>query len=201
MSHQQVPEHGLEGLGMRSDVLGVDHGDQDGGVGGAAGMAAVAADDSGDMRALGLGVLDGADQVGADLLFEVAAADGENEQRIGGAQPADPQPGFEDAGPAFVIGAGGQFGDVVGGRVGLKAADFAEIVDSVGSVGGAAPDAENEQTAAGGAALRQQGSDGFDFPAVDAADNFAGFRQKLFREIHRDRNSSNSRMPSGEPIS
>ena len=60
-------------------------------------------------------------------------------------EPAAAQPLDEHAGPAFVVGAGGEFGDVVGGRVALEAGDLAEIIHGVRGVGGAAADAEDER--------------------------------------------------------
>ena len=55
------------------------------------------------------------------------------------------QPRGEAGVPALVVDAGGQLGDVVGGRVGLEAADLAEVVDRVAGVAGRAADAEDEQ--------------------------------------------------------
>ena len=50
--------------------------------------------------------------------------------------------------PALVVDARGQLGDVVGRRVGLEAADLAEVVDRVAGVPGRAADAEDEQPSA-----------------------------------------------------
>src|SRR5262249_6828000 len=91
-------------------------------------IAAVASDDPGDTGADSFGVLNGGDQVRTDLFFQIAAAHGEDQQGIGIAKAADAQPVLEDAGPAFVVGAGGQFCDVVGRRVGFESTDLPEIV-------------------------------------------------------------------------
>src|ERR1051326_9049134 len=116
MGHQEMPQHRLESLRVRRDVGGVHGGDEDARVRGLRGVAAVAANDAGDGGAGLLGVLDGGDEVGAHLFFDAAAADGEDEQRVFGFEAASAQPGLEDGRPAFVVGAGRELADVVGGR-------------------------------------------------------------------------------------
>src|ERR1700685_4521368 len=148
---EQVPDDGLEGFGMRSDVGGIDGGDEDAGVGDGGGVASVAADDADDFCADGFGVLERGDEIGADVLFEIAAADGEDQEQVVGAEAAGAQPAVEDRGPAFIVGSGGEVRDVGGGGVGFDAGNFAEVVDGVGSVGGAAADAEDEEASSGDA--------------------------------------------------
>ena len=77
-----MPDHGLEGFRVRRDVRGVDGGDEDAGVGDGCGVASVAANDADDFRAHGFRILEGGDEVGADVLFEVAAADGEDQEQV-----------------------------------------------------------------------------------------------------------------------
>ena len=92
--------------------------------------------------------LEGAHQVHRDVLLAVAAADREDEQRVARAEARDLEPLGEARVPALVVHARGQLGDVVGRRVGLEAADLAEVVDRVAGVAGRAADAEDEEAPA-----------------------------------------------------
>ena len=69
-------------------VSGLTVGTIDAGVGDLGRVSAVAADDADDGRAQVFGVLQRAHEVRADVLFEAAAADREDEDPILGAQPA-----------------------------------------------------------------------------------------------------------------
>ena len=133
---------------MRGGVLGVDRGDDDRHVGDLCRVAAITADDADDAGTALLGKLEGTHKVGADVFFEVAAADGENEERVLLVEPAALEPLGEDAFPALVVGARGQLGNVVGRRVAFQPGDLAEIVDRVRCIGRAAADAQDEKPAA-----------------------------------------------------
>jgi hypothetical protein len=64
-----MPHRGLETLRVGRDVVGVYGGNDTTGVGDLGGIPAVAADDAEHGRADFLGELDGADEVGADVLL------------------------------------------------------------------------------------------------------------------------------------
>ena len=91
-----------------------------------------------NLRAYSSCVLQSGHQVGADILFEIAATDREHEHKIVRAQAADPQPSFEHRCPTFIVYPRRQFGHIVGGRVGFDARDLAEIVHGMRGVGRAA---------------------------------------------------------------
>ena len=103
--------------------------------------------------------LDRPDEVRRHVALDVAAADREHQQRVVGAEPRTLEPGGEDRVPALVVGAGGELGHVVGGRVGLEPAQLAEVVDRVAGVPGRSADAEHEQPPA---ALADRGETGGD---------------------------------------
>src|SRR5437867_9094870 len=128
MRDEQVPHHRLKCFRVRRDMVRVHSGNDDAGGGFLCRVTAVATDNADDGGTGRLGELNRADKVRADILFHVAAANRENEQAVLGAEAAAFQPLAEDGGPAFVVGAGGEFGDVVGGRVGFEVADFAEVI-------------------------------------------------------------------------
>ena len=131
MGDQQVPDHGLEGFGVRRDRVRVHRRDDADRVADLGRVAAVAADHAEDLRADRLGILQRAHEIGADVLLEIAAADREHEQRVLRLEPAHLEPLDEHRLPAFVVGARGEFRDVVGRRIGLDADDLAEVVDRV----------------------------------------------------------------------
>ena len=142
MGDEEVPDDGLEGFAVRSDVGGVDGRDDDAGVGDFGCVTAVFADDGDDVGADLLGELEGEHEIRGNVFLEVAAADGQDQQRIDGLETGAAEPFDEDGGPALVVGAGGEFGDVGGGGVALEAGDFPEIVYRVRGIGGAAADVE-----------------------------------------------------------
>jgi hypothetical protein len=116
-------------------------------------------------------------------------------------QAAGAEPGFEHCGPPFVVGAGGQFADIVGGGVGLDAGEFAEIVDGVGRIGGTATDPQDEEPSTGGAGFGEESGGAFNRGGVDAVDDGTRFVKELLGKGHCERYSSRSRIPAKEPIS
>ena len=162
MRHEQMPNNGLKRFGVRRDVLGIDDRHEDAGVRDFSGISAIAPDYADDFGTDLLGVLQRGYEVGADIFFEIPAANGEDQQRVFRVQPADFQPRFEDAGPAFVVGACGQFGNIVRRRISFDACDFSKIVDCVRRVAGTAADAKDKQASAGGARFGKKSCDLFD---------------------------------------
>ena len=82
MGHQEVPEHGAEALGVRGDVVEEERRDDDARLGELGGRTAVATDDPVDPRSAGARQLEGADDVGGDVLCGVATTHGEHEQGV-----------------------------------------------------------------------------------------------------------------------
>src|ERR1035437_2029745 len=147
MGSHQVPNARLKCLRVRGYVHRIDGRDQHAGIGHGRGKSAVAPDDAYNLTANLLGEFQGCDQVGADLFLEIAAADGKDEDCVVRAELADAKPALENPGPAFVVRASGQVGDVGGGSVRFDAGNLTEIVDRVRGVGGATANAEDEETA------------------------------------------------------
>jgi len=136
MRNKKVPDHGLERFRMRSDILGI-YGRYDAAcVGYFGGVSAVPAHDAQNGCAGLLGVPHRVDDVAADVLFQIAATDGEHQDRVPGAQAAALQPIDKAALPTVVIDPSGQLRHVVRGRVGFHAADLAEVVDGMSGVAG-----------------------------------------------------------------
>lgn len=73
-----MPNHGLERFGMRRDTLLCRSGNHDDDVAGLLRIATVASDDAEHACALRLRLVHRRDDVGADIAFEIAAADREN---------------------------------------------------------------------------------------------------------------------------
>ena len=131
MRDEQVPEDCLECFRMRRDVIGIHGWDDYAGIGFPGSITPVAADNTHDAGADLLGQLNGANQIRADVLFQVAAADGEYEQAILSVEARAFEPLAQDGSPTFVVGARGEFAHIVGGRISFEAADFSEIIYGV----------------------------------------------------------------------
>jgi len=102
--HQQMPHYGLECFRVRRNVSRVDRWNNDADIRNFGGVAAIASNDPQNFRANSFRILQGGYQVGADIFFEIAAADRKDEHQIIGTQAADPKPGFEHTCPTFIIG-------------------------------------------------------------------------------------------------
>src|SRR5438270_11848750 len=135
-----MPDDRADALGLGRHVVREEWGDEYARVGVAAGVAPVAADDAEDPGSPIPREIDGTDDVGGDAALEVTAANREDEEGVGRVQAGDPQPLDEGRVPALVVDPGGQLADVVGRRVGLDAADLAEVVDGMARVAGRAAD-------------------------------------------------------------
>src|ERR1039458_7951978 len=114
MRHEQMPDHRLKRFAVRRDVSRVDRRHDDARRRFLRGVTAVASNDADNRGANLPGELNCADQVGTDVFLQVAAADGKNEQAVLCVQPAAFEPLGKNRGPAFVVGAGSQFRNVVG---------------------------------------------------------------------------------------
>ncbi len=164
---------------MGSDVVGVDGGDDQAGVCDLGCIAAVPAHNADDGRADFKGKLKGFDKVWADIFLKVAAAHAEHHDQVVGPQSADFEPLQEDAGPAFVVGSGREFRDIVGRGVGFNADNLAKVVHGMGGIGCAAAHAKNEEAALAMAGLVNQRDHAFCDVRVDLVDDLPGFIQKL----------------------
>src|SRR5882724_8429735 len=93
------------------------------------GKTAIAANDSANRGPYIAGVLKSLHQVGANVVFCVATADGKNKDHVLVVQPGAPKPIGITSVPALVVHACGEFGHIIRGRVSLDLSDLAEIAD------------------------------------------------------------------------
>jgi len=184
MGNHEVPNDCLKRLRVGGYVSRIHRGDEDAGISHSCGESAVPPDDANDFTANLFGELQGRDEVRADLFFEIAAADGENKDGVAGTKLTDAKPVLKDADPPFVVRAGSQFGDVVGGSVSLNTGDLAEIVDGVRSIGGTATDAEDEEAAFAPTGIGEKCHSAVDNRGVEAIQDLGGFVKKLGAEAH-----------------
>jgi hypothetical protein len=145
MRDQEVPDHGLEGFRVRSDAGRIDHRNEDTGVRNLGSVASIASDDAADRCPNLESVFKGTDQVCADVLSGIAAADGENEYHVVLIQPGTAKPIGVTRIPALVVHASREFRDVVGRSVSLDMRDFSKITHGMGSMSGAATYTKEEE--------------------------------------------------------
>lgn len=162
----------------------IHRGDEHAGIGDNCGESAISTDDADDLASNLSGELQGRHQVRADLFFEIAAPDGKDENCVAVVELADTKPTLEDSGPTLVVGASSQFGNVIGGGVGLDAGDFAEVVDDARGVRGAAADSEDEETALMAPGIGENGDGAVNNGCVEGVEDFRGLLDKLAAEIH-----------------
>ncbi len=186
MRYEAMPNDGLEGFCQRREPLGIDHRDDDHQVPAPRRMTTVAADDAKYAGSALLGEIDRFDNIRADVALAVAAADREHENGVLRADSADLQPPGEDRFPTLIISARGQFGNVVGGAIGFDAAQFAEVVDRVAAVSGAAADAEQKQPTTTIAQRRQFAGHLLDDIHVQRTGNLEHARKELGCMRQRD---------------
>src|SRR5271165_7126804 len=148
MADETVPDYRLHSLRQRGHPFRVDRRDHNDHIAMARGMSAGAADNAENLGASLLGEIDGAHQVDADVALSITAANRKDQQRIISAESADLEPAGKHSVPPLVIGARGQLGDIVDGRIGLDVAELAEIVDCMAAIAGTAPNAEQKQPSA-----------------------------------------------------
>src|SRR5580698_3184486 len=117
MAHQEVPNHSAEAFGVRTDPLGGDRRDDDARIGHLTSVAAVSTDDAENFRTDCARELERANEMDADILLSIAAADAEYEHGVSGAQARDAEPFGEASLPPLVVDSRRQLADVVGWRV------------------------------------------------------------------------------------
>src|SRR5690349_6463858 len=142
MRNKQMPNHRLESLRVWRDRFAVDRWYDHASICYLRGIATVASDNTGHLRADGLGQLQRRDQIRADVLLQIAASDGKYEYRIFRLQLADLEPLDEHTRPTLVVRACGQFGHVVRRRVGFDADNLAKVVHRMRAVASTASDAK-----------------------------------------------------------
>src|SRR5580658_9167776 len=182
MAHEKMPDHRAEPLGVRRHALCRDRGDDDASVGHLARVAAVATDDAEDFRPHFAREVDRANEVYADVLFTIPAADAEDEHPVAGAQARDAEPLGEARIPTLVVHPRRELAHVVGRRVGLDAAYLAKIVHGMPGMPRAAAHTQNEEAAATRPHAGQALGDGFDACHVELAQKLDAFVDELLRE-------------------
>ena len=90
---------------MRCDCVGIYGWHNHAGISNLRGVSAVAANNACNPGAYSFGVFEGSNQIGADILLKVSAANRKHKNQIFGTQMAGAQPAFENGFPAFIIGA------------------------------------------------------------------------------------------------
>ncbi|CAB4699644.1 unannotated protein [freshwater metagenome] len=82
MRNKAMPDDRMESFRVRRDARGINGRNDHDTIANLLGVAAVPADHAEDLHAPGLGFLQPGDDVDADVLFEVAAADRKHEHRV-----------------------------------------------------------------------------------------------------------------------
>ena len=120
-----------------------------------------------------------------EMFFSASPPPTEKTSRASSARRREPLSHSEKRGvPALVVDAGGQLGDVVGRRVGLEAADLAEVVDGVAGVAGRAADAEDEQAPAARRGPRPgRSADCSTWSVSSACDDLRGLGEEVLGEV------------------
>src|SRR5216684_3688027 len=136
MTDQKMPQYGAQAFGMRCHPVGCSGRDDHASCGDFARESSVAAYDSENLRAGLASRFKCADDVDGNVLLAITAANRKDQHSIARIDPRSFQPRREAGLPAFVVGARRQFRYVVGGRVCLKTADLAEVVDGMSGVSG-----------------------------------------------------------------
>ena len=143
-----MPDNGVECLGMRRYARIIDGWNHDHGISNLFGVAAIATDNAEYASAVRFGFLQCRNNIGADVLLHVAAADREHKDRVLAVNAAYFQPFGKDRVPAFVVGARGSLGNVIGWGIGLDTAQFAKIINRVIAIAGTAADADYKKAPA-----------------------------------------------------
>ena len=92
MRNPQMPNHGLECLGVGRDVCGIDCRDDNGHIGNLRGVSSVAAHDPEDRATALLGELQCAHQIRTDIFFKAAAAYRQDKNRVFSVESASFKP-------------------------------------------------------------------------------------------------------------
>src|SRR5438067_1234095 len=131
MRHEQMPDNRLPCLGVRRDERSVHGGYDHDSVSMLGRVAPVTPDDTENIASNRSSQPHRVDDVDADALLFISAANRKDEDRIARTETAAAQPGGERVVPTLVVDAGGELGDIVCGRVALDAGDLAKVVDGV----------------------------------------------------------------------
>jgi hypothetical protein len=156
-------------------MIRIDDGHQHTDVRHSKGVPSITPDDSADLRTYLAGIIECQNQIRAHLLFETSTAYGKYQDHVLRPQAANSKPLFKNRCPPVIIRARCQFGDVVGGRIGFDSGDLAEVIYCVGCVGGAAPDAQNEEAPMLFPGLGQQRNQAVDSPTIQLVDDRDAF--------------------------
>src|SRR5215472_13947142 len=148
------------------------------------GESTVASDDATDSGSNFACVTQGRDQVGADVVFRVSAADGKNKDRVLGPQVTPLQPVLVGGLPAIVVDARRQFRNIIGGRVALDVRDLSEVVNRVRGMSRTSAYSEKKDAPTVVANIQQNIKDLVDAVAINQSQDRAGFFQILVRIIH-----------------
>ena len=142
-------------------------------------VTSVAADNSTNRGSHLLSVFQRAHQVGAYVVFCIAAADGKNEDHIFFAQAGAAEPVRITGVPAFVVHACGEFGDIIGGGVGLDLGDFAEIADCMRGMTSSSSHTEKKEPSRALAELEKQVRRAFNCRLIEETQDLRGFLKIL----------------------
>ena len=139
-----MPGGRMKGFRVGSDALFVHGRNDEDGIAHLLRVAAVTTDHSVNFQSLAFRFVDCADQVDADVVGGVPAADRKDKDGVMIAGATDAQPGGKDSLPAFVIRTGRQFRHVIDRGVRLDAAELPEVVDGMTTIRRTSTDSQHE---------------------------------------------------------
>src|SRR5215510_1934601 len=122
-----MPDHSLERFGVRRDPFGLNRRNDDADIRDTSCISAITADDSENRGSNAPGVIEGAHDVGTDIVLKASSADGKHENRISCLKPAYFEPRRKHCRPAFIVGTGREFRDIVRWSIGLDSRELSEI--------------------------------------------------------------------------
>lgn len=186
MGNKEMPNNGLKRFRMGRNIVWVYGRNNDAGVSLGGRIAAVFADDSDDTCPYLFRQLNGRNETRGNILFQIAATHGKDEQGVFAVEVRATEPLDEDAGPTLIVGAGGEFGDIIGRRITFQAGDLAEIIYGMRGVGRAPADPQNEKPTPTGADVNEFGDTFFAVGRIDLGDYLAGFLEMLNGIGHKD---------------
>src|SRR5579862_1874870 len=99
-----MPDYRLKSFRVRSGVRGVNGWNDHASIGYLRGIAAVAANYANNLRPYRFRIIQSGYQIRTNILFDVSAADRQDQKQIVPSQATDPEPAVEDGTPTFIIG-------------------------------------------------------------------------------------------------
>ena len=126
MRDQAVPDDRLKCFRVRRHAQLGDRRHDHNNVADLARIAAVAADNTENLKVPRFGFLQGLDQIGANVTLQVATTNGKHEDCVSLVGAAHFEPLRKDGAPALVVRARGQLGYIVRGRIALYTAQLAK---------------------------------------------------------------------------